>query len=599
MMKKWKENFDKLAFDRKMQFIITIAIMITTALVLSISVFFSITSMRKQSIKLLKSQNETIVENFKDSLNTYKALAVATILDNAVQQYVKLENASIVEETLAAQNATNILKSINNIYSNLNFIALVSDDEGKYLYAGKDAYLTTKFLQVYESDEKNCKFVRQGMLKIGYNNAYYDGKKYTLNIYFPIYDSDRIFVKYGLLCMNFRDTNLEQILGEEQETIQKTYVIDTSGMFVAAGNVELIGSYIDYIEKFSDESGQFEENGKLYIYQKIKDWNYYVVNTVPMKELYRSSVQTIIIMFGLMIVVLFIATKLVKDTIQVLYYPLNKVVKKMDDVALGELQTRINVANMGEDFTKLALGFNSMMDEIQVLMEQVKLEQHQLEQIRFNALQSQIQPHFLYNTLECIHWQAIADGNKEISTLVKALAKYYRICLSNGADVISIEMELEHIKNYLIIQNMRYDNIIGSYFQVDEEAKSAMIPKLTLQPLVENAIYHGLKVKEGKTGSLYISVQKENELILIKVSDTGIGMEQEKIDEMNHLLAIHDDSFGYGVRNVNKRIELFYGKEYGLRFSKNQIASGLMVEIRLPYMTKYNEKNYRRGEADV
>ena len=97
---------------------------------------------------------------------------------------------------------------------------------------------------------------------------------------------------------------------------------------------------------------------------------------------------------------------------------------------------------MGEDFTKLAVWFNSMMEEILVLMDQVKMEQHQIEQIRFNALQSQIQPHFLYNTLECIHWQAMVDGNEEISTLVKALAKYYRICLSGGHDVIPLKMEL-------------------------------------------------------------------------------------------------------------------------------------------------------------
>ena len=106
-----------------------------------------------------------------------------------------------------------------------------------------------------------------------------------------------------------------------------------------------------------------------------------------------------------------------------------------------------------------------------MLMDQVKMEQHQIEQIRFNSLQSQIQPHFLYNTLECIHWQAMADGNKEISTLVMALAKYYRICLSKGHDVIPLELEIEHMKNYLIIQNMRYDNIIGSEIQIEETVK--------------------------------------------------------------------------------------------------------------------------------
>lgn len=221
-------------------------------------------------------------------------------------------------------------------------------------------------------------------------------------------------------------------------------------------------------------------------------------------------------------------------------------------------------------------------------MEQVKLEQHQIEQQRFNALQAQIQPHFLYNTLECIHWQAVADGNQEISTLVKALAKYYRICLSKGRDVITLGMELEHVRNYLIIQNMRYDNIIGSVYDIDEGVKNAMIPKLTLQPLVENSIYHGMKVKEGKKGTIFITVKREKTDILITVSDTGTGMTQQQIDEMNQHLSEYEDSFGYGVRNVNKRIELLYGKGFGLFYLKNE-SGGVTVKIHIPYVTEIEE----------
>lgn len=371
-------------------------------------------------------------------------------------------------------------------------------------------------------------------------------------------------------------------------------VVDTDGMMISARDKEKIGTNVDFIPKMKGVSGTFSKDGRLYIYQKVSNWRFYVVSSVPMMELYKSSIRTIFLMAFILLFLLTLSLMVVKRIISKVYRPLDKVVRKMDDVASGSLKTRINVEHMGEDFTKLAVGFNSMMEEILVLMDQVKMEQHQIEQIRFNALQSQIQPHFLYNTLECIHWQAMVDGNEEISTLVKALAKYYRICLSGGHDVIPLKMELEHVRNYLIIQNMRYDDIIGSEFDVEEAASDVMIPKLTLQPLVENSIYHGIKVKEGKTGSLFLKVRKRSSDVLITLADTGTGMSQQQIDEMNQHLSEYDDSFGYGVRNVNKRIELLYGEEFGLYYLRNE-SGGVTVEIRLPYVTQV-EDGIIRGE---
>lgn len=592
-MRKWMEKVSRWKFDKKMQLLVTVSIIATTLIVLVVSTISSVTSMKQQSIELLQAQNSTTAENFKSSLDNYKTLAIATVMDTSIQQYLKAVNYNKEAGGLKS-SAFNILASISNMHSDMNFIAVVGKSPDDYIYKGQIAISAAQFSQVYTFDAQQCKTVQDSSIKMCFNNAYFNGSKYTLNIYFPIYDTNRVLGELGLLCMNFTDPSLLQILEYDSSNKLESMVVDTDGMMISARDKDKIGTNVDFIPKMKEKSGTFSMGGRLYIYQKVSDWRFYVVSSVPMMELYKSSIRTIFLMAFILLFLLTISLLVVKRIISKVYRPLDKVVRKMDDVASGSMKTRINVEHMGEDFTKLAVGFNSMMEEILVLMEQVKMEQHQIEQIRFNALQSQIQPHFLYNTLECIHWQAMVDGNGEISTLVKALAKYYRICLSGGHDVIPLKMELEHVRNYLIIQNMRYDDIIGSEFDVEEAASDVMIPKLTLQPLVENSIYHGIKVKEGKTGSLFLKVRKRSSDVLITLADTGTGMSQQQIDEMNQHLSEYDDSFGYGVRNVNKRIELLYGEEFGLYYLRNE-SGGVTVEIRLPYVTQV-EDGIIRGE---
>ena len=593
-MKKWKNTFFQLSVDKKMRFIVTCAIVMTTLLILTVSTVSSVTSLKQRSVELLQEQNSTVAENFRSSLESYKTLAIATIMDNSVQQYAEMKAKDMEETMIYKENVYEILESINNMHQDLNFLALIEPDMTGYLFKGKTGITASGFLQAYFTDLQKCKRVHKSSIKMSFNNDFFRGKKYTLNVYYPIYDTEIIFKEWGLLCMNFTVPSLEQIVNGDSESTTELAVVDMEGMLIASKEREKIGQNVDYMENIETDFGTFVKGNQMYIFQKVKNWDFYVVSSVPLIEIFQSSIQTIAIMVVILVIILIICTRVISKIIRKTYRPLERVVEKMDDVAAGSLKTRISEENMGEDFRKLAVGFNLMMDEVLVLMEQVKEEQHRIEQIRFNALQEQIQPHFLYNTLECIHWQAMADGNREISTLVKALAKYYRICLNKGSDVISLKMELEHVQNYLIIQNMRYDDIIGCEFEVDESITNAMLPKISLQPLVENSIYHGMKVKEGKKGTVFISAKKDDGNILITVSDTGTGMEQEKIEEMNKQLAEYDDSFGYGVRNVNKRMELLYGKGYGLRFMQEEFG-GVTVEIKIPYVTDVRE-NVLRGE---
>ncbi len=591
-MNKWKTKFSHWKFDKKILLLVTASILLVTLTVAGVSLAFSMASMKEQSVELLQMQNNTVAESFQGAMDSYKEILLGTIMDDSVQNYYRQVQRNALK-TADINAVYSKLENLNNMYEDLNFAAVVSSDYKSYYYRGKGSLSVTQFEEVYPQAYDRSKYAQKGTLKVSYNNDYYKGNRYTLSVYYPLYDTRRVSDARGLLCMNFDDPVVQRMLAVGNSSAE-TRVVDTDGMILLSKDKQETGRYVNYIDEMENGIQIFSKNGNMYVCQKIKNWNYYVVSSISSYKLMESGFRTMVVVILVLIIVLIAVSVIIRVLIKKMYQPLNKVVSKMDHVATGSLRTRINVENMGEDFTKLAVGFNSMMDEIEVLMEQVKLEQHQLEQIRFNALQSQIQPHFLYNTLECIHWQAMAEGNKEISTMVKALAKYYRICLSNGHDVITIREEVEHIRNYMIIQNMRYDNIIGSEIVVESQVEESLIPKLTLQPLVENSIYHGMKVKEGKTGTLYLTAYKEGDEVVIKVSDTGTGMSQEQIDEMNEQLSRYEDSFGYGVRNVNKRIELLFGEGYGLHYQKND-SGGVTVVIHLPYQTEI-KKNTAGGE---
>ena len=163
------------------------------------------------------------------------------------------------------------------------------------------------------------------------------------------------------------------------------------------------------------------------------------------------------------------------------------------------------------------------------------------------------------------------------------------MCLSDGKDVIHLEQEVEHVKNYLIIQNMRYDNIINCKIEMEEDCRKLFIPKITLQPLIENSIYHGIKVKEGGKGEIKISVHRKNDDVFIIVADNGTGMSDDQISKMNDSISEYNEDLGYGIRNVNRRIEILFGKEYGLHYEKNEMG-GVTVTIHLPAL---EGKEYR------
>jgi two-component system sensor histidine kinase YesM len=419
---------------------------------------------------------------------------------------------------------------------------------------------------------------------MNYSDAYLGHGNKTINLYIPVYSTSVIHRQIGLLCVIFNDSLFQVLSNSDTVNINSQapeMLINDTQIISSDSKNAPIGKRFSQMASLQGTSGDFVSQSNLYNYQKINKWNFYLVSQIPLVEMYRNCILVLLILTVLLILLTFVSLTVCKKIINRTYTPLERVVQAMNSVAEGKLDVRIKMNKVGSDFEKLTNGFNYMMDEMNTLMIQVKTEQQQMDQIRFNALQSQIQPHFLYNALDSIHWKAMAYGNHELSEFVKVLAQYYRISLSKGKDIISLGQEIEHVRNYLIIQNMRFDEVIYSDFDIEEGCLNTLIPKITLQPLVENSIYHGIRIKDGKSGKIKISAFRKDNDVYVEVEDNGSGMTDNEIEKMNRSIQRTDTEIGYGIRNVNRRLVLLFGSQYGLHYSRNE-SSGITVTVHLP-----------------
>lgn len=245
--------------------------------------------------------------------------------------------------------------------------------------------------------------------------------------------------------------------------------------------------------------------------------------------------------------------------------PIRKLCDLTQKVAEGDFTVKSKDSDIDE-IAMLAQSFNDMTGEIGNLIEDIKEKQKYLHLMETKLLQAQINPHFLYNTLDTIVWLAEDNQKEEIVTMVTALSEFFRTTLSRGLDFISVKEEELHIESYLKIQRFRYQDIMDYEIRIEPDILQYTIPKLLLQPLVENALYHGVKNKRGKS-LIRISGKKEGNRLIFQVTDTGKGMSREVLERVRSNIqkeAVERNREGFGLANINQRIHHYYGEEYGL-----------------------------------
>lgn len=331
------------------------------------------------------------------------------------------------------------------------------------------------------------------------------------------------------------------------------------------------------VKKINNEDYELNYNSSSYT-------NWKTVGVFPVSESLKVITYIRYYSIGVAIVTLIFAGILAIFFTRSIVKPITKLKILMKETEKGNLDIHFD-NKYNDEIGELGNAFNNMIDEIKKLMNLVKAEEKSKRKAEIEILQAQIKPHFLYNTLDTIHWMAQEHGAYDIIKIVQALTDLFRIILSNGEELIIIKEEIKHVESYLIIQKIRYEDKMQYKISIDENILKYPVIKLTLQPLVENAIYHGIKEKEGK-GEIFIYGEIVNNKIHFIVKDNGVGMKLEELNELNLSLKSgweRKNLNGYGIFNVNELIKLNYGKEFGLSY-ESTYGEGTTVHIWYPIL---------------
>ncbi|WP_415469812.1 cache domain-containing sensor histidine kinase [Clostridium saccharoperbutylacetonicum] len=340
----------------------------------------------------------------------------------------------------------------------------------------------------------------------------------------------------------------------------------------------------EWIDKINNEIIIKNINGENYQLTKIKseytDWE--TIGVFPESESLRVIEDIKYYSAIVAILALIIAQILVIIFTRSIVNPIKKLKKLMKKAQEGDLTVTFN-AKYNDEIGELGGSFNTMVKEISNLINLVQVEEKKKRIAEMNVLQAQIKPHFMYNTLDTIRWMAEEHNEEDIIEIIEAFTNLLRISLSKGKEIISVNEELSHIKSYLTIQKIRYEDKLDYEIQVDANMLEYKLIKLILQPLVENAIYHGIKEKRGN-GRILIKGEIKGNTLIFTISDNGKGMEEELLNKINYMLKNGNEKkneIGYGIFNVNERIKIIYGDEYGLQY-ESIYGEGTTVLLKHP-----------------
>lgn len=421
----------------------------------------------------------------------------------------------------------------------------------------------------------------------------------TISVVVPIKDraSTRIL---GVVVVDILTEELEQVKDSGLVFKGTTYILDEKNKIIytnaneSARETEAISRAVAESTLSSNSwTKDIRIDGDKYLVSvaELSDSGWKVMGLISYEEMYakvRVLRNSIFIVIGVFAIIAIAFAVIGSNQVS---KPIREIRTTMKEVEKGNFSVRVEYGGKDE-VGELVHSFNHMVLKINQLIEREQENQKKLNQAEFKALQSQINPHFLYNTLDSIIWMVRMNRLEKLEEMITSLTNFLRIGLSRGRSEITLEEELKHVGNYVAIQKIRYAKLLSYEVDVPEDLKKYYVIKMILQPIVENALYHGIKEK-GVPGLIRVSMEATEEEILITVTDNGMGMKPEKLREIENMMekGIDFDPNAYGVINVQRRIQTTYGSRYGLHF-ESEYTMGTRVYVTLP---KKGEGEFAEG----
>ncbi|MBR6308887.1 MAG: sensor histidine kinase [Lachnospiraceae bacterium] len=401
----------------------------------------------------------------------------------------------------------------------------------------------------------------------------------------------------------FEESGIYLSIHSVNDTIEK--ITDQTGqenrlfLIVASRTMQTLENYVDRIRDnmkadvpvVQSEEELEEVRGVATLVDSML--NDYIAQEIESTARMSVSLRLVILVTAIaeiliVIIALWYRNRSVKATATSVRQPIERLEEVAAKIAEGSLDERLADTDVTE-LRNLTLQVNTMADRLKTMIEKSNQDAKTLRKAELRTLQAQINPHFLYNTLDAIVWKAEAGEKDEVIQLTSALSNFFRISLSSGADWIPISQEKKHIEGYLTIQQTRYRDIMDYEIDIPDEIGDYYILKLLLQPLVENALYHGIKIKRGG-GTIKVSARLEDNYLAFSVRDTGSGMTPEQLKELKEKMKKGQPSVsvggsgGFGLVNVNLRIRLYYNQTDGLQIESSE--DGTTVSFRVPLRTR-------------